>query len=88
MDPPAGGGRQGTAVWDEDIVVWCAFGMTHNPCAEDWPAMPCEKMVGLRLVNFFERNPGLDVRVAGQDDSKIVSVVGDGDEMRREGVGL
>ena len=65
------------AVRDEDIVVWCAFGMTHNPCAEDWPAMPCEKMVGLRLVNFFERNPGLDVRVARQDSSRSVSVVGD-----------
>lgn len=69
---------KGTAVRDEDIVVWCAFGTTHNPRAEDWPVMPCEMVVGLRLVNFFERNPGLDVRVARQG-SRSVSVVGDGD---------
>jgi len=34
-----------TAVRDEDIVLWCAFGTTHNPRAEDWQAMPCKKMV-------------------------------------------
>jgi primary-amine oxidase len=33
-----------TAVQDEDTVVWCAFGTTHNPRAEGWPVMPCEKM--------------------------------------------
>jgi hypothetical protein len=48
--------------------------------------MPCEKMVmGLRPVNFFEQNPGLDVRVVRQDASRSVSVVGDGDEKRRGG---
>ena len=82
----AGGEGKGTVVRDGDIVGWCTFGTTHNPRAEDWPVMPFEKIVvELRPVNFFERNPGLDVRVAGQDDSKIVSVVGDGDEKGRGG---
>ena len=67
MDPAVGGGGQGTVVRDEDIVVWCAFGTTHNPRAEDWLVMPCEKVVAeLRPVNFFGRNPGLDVRIARQ----------------------
>ncbi|KAK4442578.1 copper amine oxidase [Podospora aff. communis PSN243] len=55
----------GRGVRGEDIVVWHTFGSTHNPRAEDWPVMPCEKMVvGLKPVNFFERNPGVDVAVA------------------------
>jgi len=60
----------------EDIVVWHTFGSTHNPRAEDWPVMPCEKMVvGLKPVNFFERNPGLDVQVATGEGGRSVLVV-------------
>ncbi|PVH95648.1 hypothetical protein DM02DRAFT_675343 [Periconia macrospinosa] len=52
-----------SAVRNTDIVLWHTFGSTHNPRTEDWPVMPCEKMVvGLKPVNFFERNPGLDVK--------------------------
>ncbi|KAK4133513.1 hypothetical protein BT67DRAFT_383051 [Trichocladium antarcticum] len=62
-----GADGKGGKVRDEDIVVWHTFGSTHNPRAEDWPVMPCEKMVvGLKPVNFFERNPALDVPVATQ----------------------
>ena len=63
-------------MWDKDIVVWHTFGMTHNQHAEDWLVMPFEKIVvELRPVNFFERNLGLDVRVARQDGSRSVSAV-------------
>jgi len=76
-----GGGIKGeaeiTGVRDTDIVVWHTFGSTHNPRIEDWPVMPVEKMVvGLRPVNFFERNPALDVEVATQERSCSVLVVG------------
>ena len=51
-----------TSVRDEDIVVWHTFGSTHRPRVEDWPVMPCEKLVvGLKPVNFFDGNPGIDV---------------------------
>ena len=73
-------------MWDEGVVVWCAFGTTHNPRAKDWPVVPCEKMVmGLRQVNFFERNLGLDVRVVRQDAGRSVSAIGDGDEKAKGG---
>ena len=66
-----------TTVRDEDIVVWCAFGTTHNPRVEDWPVMPCKKMVmGLRPVKFFEQNPGLDVQVVRQDVEECVGCLG------------
>lgn len=56
-----------------DIVVWHTFGMTHNPRIEDWPVMPVEKaMVGLKPVNFFSGNPGLDVAVSSQEHNKSV----------------
>ncbi|KAL7926009.1 copper amine oxidase [Trichoderma austrokoningii] len=60
-----------TSVRDEDIVVWHTFGSTHNPWIEDWPVMPAEKMaVGLKPVNFFARNPGLDVAVSTQEQNR------------------
>jgi primary-amine oxidase len=43
-------------------VVWCVFGLTHNPRVEDWPVMPVEiHQVNLRPADFFEGNPALDV---------------------------
>lgn len=66
-----GGARQ------QDIVIWHTFGSTHNPRIEDWPVMPSEKMVvGLKPVNFFARNPGLDVAVSSQENNKSVLVTG------------
>lgn len=68
---------QETSVRDEDIVVWHTFGSTHNPRVEDWPVMPCEKMVvGLKPLNFFSGNPGLDVAISTQDANRSV-LVGD-----------
>lgn len=59
----------------KDIVVWHTFGSTHNPRIEDWPVMPCEKMVvGLKPVNFFTGNPGIDVAVSTQEKNNSVQV--------------
>lgn len=70
----------GTAqsVRDGDIVIWHTFGSTHNTRIEDWPVMPNEKLtVGLKPVNFFSGNPGLDVPVSTQDKNKSVLYTGD-----------
>ncbi|KAI9172789.1 Copper amine oxidase [Paramyrothecium foliicola] len=64
---------QGHAVRDTDIVIWHTFGATHNPRIEDWPVMPSDKLtVGLKPVNFFTRNPGLDVQMSTQDKNRSV----------------
>lgn len=58
-------------VRDDDIVLWHTFGTTHNPRVEDWPVMPAEKMmVTLKPVNFFTRNPAMDVAISKQEDNK------------------
>ncbi|EEP82637.1 conserved hypothetical protein [Uncinocarpus reesii 1704] len=63
------------SVRNEDIVLWHAFGTTHNPRVEDWPVMPCEKMlVSLKPVNFFDRNPALDVQLSTQERNCSVLV--------------
>ena len=65
----------GTAqtVRNQDIVLWHTFGSTHNPRIEDWPVMPNEKLlVGLKPVNFFTGNPGLDVAVSTQEKNKSI----------------
>jgi primary-amine oxidase len=60
-------------VRDSDIVLWHTFGSTHNPRIEDWPVMPSEKMtVGLKPVNFFPGNPGIDVAPSMQEKNKSV----------------
>lgn len=66
-----------SAVRNHDIVIWHTFGSTHNPRVEDWPVMPCEKMVvGLKPVNFFARNPAMDVAVSTQERNRSVLVNG------------
>lgn len=61
------------SVRNSDIVLWHTFGSTHNPRIEDWPVMPSEKMtVGLKPVNFFEGNPGIDVAPSTQEMNKSV----------------
>ncbi|KAK1829344.1 copper amine oxidase, partial [Podospora conica] len=50
-----------------DPVVWVQFGINHVPRTEDFPVMPVETVrVMLRPVNFFERNPAMDVPPATQ----------------------
>lgn len=63
-------GGQGVRAWadrkenvvDEDIVVFVQFGLQHVPRIEDFPVMPCEILrVAMKPVNFFDRNPAIDV---------------------------
>lgn len=49
-------------IWDRDLVVYVQFGLNHVVRAEDFPVMPAESArVVLKPVEFFERNPALDV---------------------------
>ena len=55
-------------VVDQDIVLYVQFGLQHVVRLEDFPVMPCEIIrVMLKPVNFFEKNPALDVPPSGQD---------------------
>jgi primary-amine oxidase len=77
------GDKNEAQVRNEDVVVWHTFGSTHNPRIEDWPVMPCEIMVvGLKPVNFFTGNPGLDVAPSTQEVNK--SVLYEGEEKDQE----
>lgn len=56
-------------------VVWCVFGFTHVPRPEDWPVMPVETFrVGLKPVNFFDKNPAMDVPPSSKAVNKSVEV--------------
>ena len=62
-------------VVDEDIVVWAQFGINHVPRIEDFPVMPCETIrVALKPVNFFEKNPAIDVPPSTQSFNQSVLV--------------
>jgi len=62
-------------VKDKDIVVWVQFGINHVPRIEDFPVMPVEIIkVSLKPVNFFSKNPALDVPPSTQAFNKSVLV--------------
>lgn len=63
------------AIQPGEGVVWCTFGFTHVPRPEDWPVMPVEVFrVGLKPVNFFDKNPALDMPPSKQSVHKSVEV--------------
>ncbi|KAF2746947.1 hypothetical protein M011DRAFT_444704 [Sporormia fimetaria CBS 119925] len=62
-------------VVDTDIVVFVQAGINHVPRIEDFPVMPCEIMkIHLKPVNFFDRNPALDVPPSEQRFNKSVAL--------------
>ena len=68
-------------VLDDDLVVWVQFGLNHVPRIEDFPVMPCEIIkVSLKPVNFFDKNPALDVPPSVQSFNKSVLVASTGSQ--------
>ena len=53
---------------DRDLVLYLQFGLQHVVRVEDFPVMPSEVIkVLLKPVNFFDKNPALDVPPSSQD---------------------
>lgn len=62
-------------VVDDDIVVWVQFGLQHVTRIEDFPIMPCESIkVHLKPVNFFDKNPALDVPPSSQEFNRSTDI--------------
>lgn len=56
---------------DEDIVLFVNFGINHVPRIEDFPVMPVETLrLMFKPVNFFDKNPALDVPPSTQAFNK------------------
>ncbi|KAF7715302.1 Copper amine oxidase [Penicillium ucsense] len=73
VDGVADAVRRGDSVSDTDVVVWCTFGITHNPRVEDWPVMPVEIMqLTIRPADFFVANPAIDVPSSRNVSSQLV----------------
>ena len=72
---------------DQDIVVFVQFGINHVPRVEDFPVMPCEVLkVSLKPVNFFEKNPALDVPPSEQHFNQSTLVTEQHCQPAREGI--
>ncbi|KAF2012117.1 hypothetical protein BU24DRAFT_425953 [Aaosphaeria arxii CBS 175.79] len=62
-------------VQDTDLVVYIQAGINHVPRIEDFPVMPCEILkIHMKPVNFFDKNPALDVAPSEQGFNKSVLV--------------
>ncbi|KAK0712976.1 copper amine oxidase [Lasiosphaeria miniovina] len=60
-----------------DPVLWVQFGINHIPRVEDFPVMPAEVLrVMLRPVNFFDKNPAIDVAPSTQGVNCSVALNG------------
>lgn len=72
-----------------DPVVWVQFGINHIPRVEDFPVMPAETLrVMMRPVNFFDRNPSIDVPPSKQEVNCSVGLNQPGDNMDAKMGGL
>lgn len=70
------------SVADEDLVLFAQFGLNHVPRIEDFPVMPAEILkVSLKPVNFFTRNPAIDVAPSTQAFNKSAELT----ERHRQG---
>ncbi|KAF3934741.1 hypothetical protein ABW20_dc0107216 [Dactylellina cionopaga] len=71
----------------DDVVVWVQFGINHIPRIEDFPVMPVETVrVHLKPVNFFDKNPALDLPPSTQEINKSVLVGASGGIHRQGGL--
>ena len=58
-------------VVDTDLVLYVQAGINHVPRIEDFPVMPCEILkIHMKPVNFFDKNPALDVPPSEQAFNK------------------
>ena len=74
---------------DGDAVLWVQFGINHIPRVEDFPVMPVETLrVMLRPVNFFDRNPAIDVPSSKQEVNCSVSLNAPEDRIQENMGGL
>ncbi|ODV88761.1 hypothetical protein CANCADRAFT_52934 [Tortispora caseinolytica NRRL Y-17796] len=63
--------RPNDRIVNDDIVLWIQMGLQHVPRIEDFPVMPIEDLkCVLRPVNFFDKNPALDVPPSSQSFNK------------------
>jgi primary-amine oxidase len=52
-------------------VLYVQAGINHVPRIEDFPVMPCEILkIHMKPVNFFDKNPALDVPPSEQAFNK------------------
>jgi primary-amine oxidase len=58
-------------VKDTDLVLYVQAGINHIPRVEDFPIMPIEEIkIRMKPVNFFNKNPALDVPPSEQAFNK------------------
>ncbi|KAL8981743.1 MAG: hypothetical protein Q9177_005480, partial [Variospora cf. flavescens] len=64
---------------DTDLVLFVQFGLQHATRIEDFPVMPCEIIhVAFKPVNFFDKNPALDVPPSSQEFNRSTLLEAEG----------
>ncbi|KAI4091767.1 MAG: hypothetical protein LQ344_003871 [Seirophora lacunosa] len=64
---------------DTDLVLFIQFGLQHATRIEDFPVMPCEIIhVVFKPVNFFDKNPALDVPPSSQEFNRSTLLEAEG----------